>query len=155
MVGHGQRLDTPFCARSAATPLGVLDRLKLDFGAFDRFALRIQNAAGQFVSCAQASQVLLFEGDLQHAVTRIDLGDKLRLVFRSGNQQAERERGIQRLDSELSLSTRPGALAAIRVAGGSERADAYLRASGVDEDAGSLERSALLGEHATVQVRVS
>jgi hypothetical protein len=56
--------------------------------------------------------------------------------FESGrnDQHAEQERWIERLDFELTLGTRPGALAAIRVTGRSEKADAEFRSGGVNEN---------------------
>lgn len=68
------------------------------------------------------------------------------------NQQPEEQRWIKRLDFEASISTRPGALAAVRVAGGSERADAHLRSRCVNEDRGVCQSLTGISQNSSCQV---
>jgi hypothetical protein len=62
------------------------------------------------------------------------------LTARRGNQYPEQQPGIERFDFESSVSTRPGALAAIRVAGWSDRPEAHLRTRRVDKHCQDLAR---------------
>ena len=69
------------------------------------------------------------------------LGDELRLIVRRDDQDAEQQLGIERPYLEASVGARPGALAAIRIARRSKRADTNLWPGRVDEDRGIRERS--------------
>ena len=69
-----------------------------------------------------------------------------------GNHYAEQEVGTQRLDLEVSLSIRHGALAAIRIAGGSGVAPAHARSCSVNQYLGARHRVALCAHHATHKV---
>ena len=74
--------------------------------------------------------------------------------FESGrdDQHTEQERRIERLNFELALGTRPGALAAIRVTGRSEEADAEFRSGGVNEDRCVRDGQAICGLNDAVEV---
>ena len=74
--------------------------------------------------------------------------------FESGrnDQHAEQQRWIERLNFELTLGTRPGALAAIRVTGRSEKTDAEFWPGGVNEDRCVRDGLAICGLNHAIEV---
>ena len=98
----------------------------------------IYHSAHQLLFGAKAIHLLFGQRNSQRAAGRIDLGNELRLTARRGDQYPKQQPGIERFDFEGSVSTRPGALAAIRVAGGSDGPEAHLRTGRVDKDGRSL-----------------
>ena len=85
----------------------------------------------------------------------VHLFEHHRFESRRGNDDAEQEVGTQRLDLELSLSIRRGALAAIRIARGSGVTPPHARPGFVNEDPGTGHRATQCAHDAAHKIRPS
>lgn len=100
----------------------------------------------------QVSRRAGIEPRLQRTAGRIYFAEERRLIARRDDEHAEQERWIQGLDFEFTLGARPGALAAIRITGGSEKADTQSRTRSVDKSRRAGDRLAVLPFNDTRQI---
>ena len=99
-----------------------------------QFAFVVLDAPQDNIGGRQIRGRARIQSGIERTRDRICFGKKGRLESGRNDQNAEEECGIEFLDFELTLGTRPGALAAIRITRRSEKADAEFGPGGVNEN---------------------